>query len=45
MVQRSDLASHLKNDCSYREELCTYCGKRILVIDMTVNIMQIILFQ
>ena len=37
LVQRSDLANHLQNSCGYREELCSYCEKRIVMADMTVH--------
>lgn len=35
LVQRSDLANHLEKSCNYREELCSYCEKRIVFVDMT----------
>ncbi len=37
LVQRFDLANHLQNSCDYREVVCSYCEKRIVVVDMTVN--------
>ena len=44
LVQRSDLANHLENSCSYREEMCRYCEKKIVFVDMKVNCLVIILF-
>ena len=44
LLQRFELANHLENSCNYREELCCYCEKRIVVVDMMVNYLVIIIF-